>query len=70
LKEKGLAFQPAPVTGLSPGPGDDDFIACALAGDADFIVTGNKRHFPEATCGRSKVVSAKELLDLPSRAQM
>jgi putative PIN family toxin of toxin-antitoxin system len=64
LQEKGLFFEPAPATGLSPDPGDDDFIACALQAAADFIVTGNKKHFPEASCGKCRVVSARELTDL------
>jgi putative PIN family toxin of toxin-antitoxin system len=64
LKSKGLLFEPAPAAGASPDPGDDDFIACALEARAEFIVTGNKRHFPAEACGRAKVVSARELVEL------
>lgn len=46
----------------SPDPGDTKFLHCALAARADFLVTGNKRHFPEASYGPTRVVSAGELL--------
>jgi hypothetical protein len=38
--------------------------ACALASQVDFVVTGNKRDFPEDQLGATKVVSAGELLNL------
>jgi putative PIN family toxin of toxin-antitoxin system len=62
LRARGLHFEPDSAAGVSPDPGDDRFIACALAANADFIVTGNQRHFPAASCGISRVVSARELL--------
>lgn len=43
-------------------PDDDKFIACALAGNADFLVTGNKRHFPQVSSMHARVVNAAELL--------
>jgi putative PIN family toxin of toxin-antitoxin system len=63
LQAKGLTFKPRAIKGASPDPKDDDFIACALAAEAAFLVTGNKRHFPVASCGETQVVSARELLD-------
>jgi putative PIN family toxin of toxin-antitoxin system len=32
---------------VSPDPGDDPICACAVEGDADFIVTLNPRDFPQ-----------------------
>ena len=46
-----------------PDPSDEKFLSCAIAASADFIVTGNKRHFPQNKCGRISVVNAAELLD-------
>ena len=46
FRYRGKLLDSVPITGLSPDPGDDKFIACALAGKVDFLVTGNKRHFP------------------------
>jgi uncharacterized protein len=36
-------------------------LECAEAGEADFLVTGNKRHFP-AHWGKTRVVNARELI--------
>lgn len=41
---------------------DDKFIACALASNAQFLVTGNKKHFPQADLGDIHVVNARELI--------
>ena len=46
-----------------PDPEDDKFLACAKAARVDFIVTGNKRHFPPESCGVIRVVNAAGLLD-------
>jgi uncharacterized protein len=64
LRERGEMVSPAPVPGGSPDPGDDKFIACAVAAKADYLVTGNKRDFPEAQLAPTKLVSAGELLNI------
>ncbi len=46
---------------VSPDPADSKFLHCAHASQAEFIVTGNKRHFPDAPYGPTRVVSAGEL---------
>lgn len=33
---------------ISPDPGDDSFCACAEQGNADFIVTLNRKDFPQS----------------------
>jgi uncharacterized protein len=53
-----------PEDRISPDPDDDKFIACVLAGNAQFLVTGNKKHFPENALAGARVVSAGELLGL------
>ncbi|HEX7730389.1 MAG TPA: putative toxin-antitoxin system toxin component, PIN family [Terracidiphilus sp.] len=62
LREQGRMFSPKPVAVSLPDPDDAIFIACARAASAEFLVTGNKRHFPQAACGATKVVSAREFL--------
>ena len=64
LRVHGEMFTPAPVRGGSPDPDDDKFIACALAANADYLVTGNKRDFREDQIAPTKLVSAGELLDI------
>ncbi len=41
---------------------DNKFLECADESGADYLVTGNKRHFPEAW-GGTRVVSTRELLE-------
>ena len=50
---------PAPVL---PDPDDAVFLHCAQTARAEYLVTGNKRHFPQEACGNVRVVSAGELL--------
>jgi uncharacterized protein len=64
LQNHGDLLDPPALAGISPDPGDDKFLACALAAKADFLITGNKRDFPEDPIKPTKVVSAGELLDL------
>ncbi len=40
---------------------DNRFLECAEAAEAEFLVTGNKRHFPHKW-KRTKIVNARELL--------
>jgi putative PIN family toxin of toxin-antitoxin system len=47
---------------VSPDPSDNRFLECAQAAGADFLVTGNKRHFP-AVWKNTKIVNARELLE-------
>ena len=67
LQGKGEIFRPEESPVVSPDPADTKFLDCAQAARADFIVTGNKRDFPDGSYGATRVVSAGELLD---RARM
>jgi predicted nucleic acid-binding protein len=44
-------------------PDDDIFLECAQAADADYLVTGNAKHFPQAWM-RTRVVSPRAVLNL------
>lgn len=46
---------------ISPDESDNRFLECAEAAEADFLVTGNKRHFPRQW-KTTAVVNARELL--------
>mgnify|MGYP001791903502 CR=1 FL=1 len=43
-------------------PDDNRFLECAEAGRADYLVTGNKRHFPKKW-RQTLVVNARELIE-------
>jgi putative PIN family toxin of toxin-antitoxin system len=44
-------------------PDDNMFLECALAAEADYLVTGNLRHFP-GRWKKKKVIRARELMEL------
>ena len=47
-----------------PDASDEVFLACAQQGKADFLITGNKRHFPPSLCRPVTVASPSEFLGL------
>lgn len=47
----------------SPDSEDNKFLECADAAEADYLVTGNKRHFP-TSLGSTQVVNARELIEI------
>ncbi len=63
FRARGEFIAPAGPEPLLPDPGDAKFLHCAEAAQAEYLVTGNKRHFPQEACGAVRVVSAGELLD-------
>jgi putative PIN family toxin of toxin-antitoxin system len=63
LRSHGELVRPEGSSPASPDPGDTKFLQCAQAAGADFIVTGNKRDFPDPPYGPTHVVSAGELLE-------
>ena len=42
---------------------DNVFLECAQAAEADYLVTGNQRHFPDRW-KKTKVIGARELIEL------
>lgn len=62
LTAAGILVRPTITRAASPDPDDNRFLECAEAASADFLVTGNRRHFP-ARWHQTQVVTARELLD-------
>jgi uncharacterized protein len=63
FRRQGDLVVPKAAGAISVDPGDTKFLRCAETAQVDYLVTGNKRHFPEASYGVTRVVSAGELLD-------
>lgn len=63
LRRSGIDLGSVPSRQISSDPDDDAFIACVLAAKAQFLVTGNKKHFPANAVGNAQVVNAAELLE-------
>ena len=58
-----LVFPSDHATGATPDPSDEMILECALAGEADYIVTGDKKHLLPLReyCG-VQIVNAAEFL--------
>lgn len=56
---KAVKVRPASAKGLCSDADDEKFLSAALAGEADFIVTKNKKHFPKDAV---KIVNVREFL--------
>ena len=62
IRENAFWVRPAIALNVCTDPDDDIFLECAQASQADYLVTGNLRHFPSSwKCTR--VVTPRWLLD-------
>jgi uncharacterized protein len=67
IRKTGLWVRPTePVNGCTD-PDDDIFLECAQAGHANYLVTGNTKHFPSSWLG-TRIVPPRWLVDHVSRA--
>jgi uncharacterized protein len=48
---------------ITSDPADNIFLECADAARADYLVTGNQRHFPRFW-KKTKVITAREFLSI------
>jgi putative PIN family toxin of toxin-antitoxin system len=63
ITEHAEMVRPTRALSVSPDEPDNRFLECAEKGEADYLVTGNKRHFPKGW-KTTQVVNARELLEL------
>lgn len=63
IKNHGLLVAPYRRLEVTNDPDDNIFIECADAARADYLVTGNRRHFPVFWKG-TKVISPRELTEI------
>lgn len=50
-----------------PDPKDQIYLDTAIAAQADVLITGNKKHFPDAVYQGVKIVSPREFLEMVGR---
>jgi uncharacterized protein len=60
-----LLVQPTGAVQISPDDDDNRFLECAAAAKADFLVSGNLRHYP-ASWGETRIVNARGFFELNS----
>ena len=65
IKNHAYAVTPARSLQVTGDPDDNKFLECADAAHADYLVTGNQRHFPKYW-KKTKVITSRELIDIVS----
>jgi putative PIN family toxin of toxin-antitoxin system len=65
VKNRGSLIAPRVRIQGASDPDDDMFIECADAARADYLVTGNQKHFPRFWKA-TKVITAREFIELAS----
>jgi len=63
IRRASVLVRPARLVSESTHDADNRFLECAEAAGADFLVTGNRRHFPKRW-KKTQVVNARELLGM------
>ncbi|HZW81194.1 MAG TPA: putative toxin-antitoxin system toxin component, PIN family [Candidatus Deferrimicrobiaceae bacterium] len=63
IKNHARRVKPSPLVQVTSDPADNIFIECADAARADYLVTGNARHFPKFW-KNTKIISSKEFLSI------
>ena len=63
IKNRTHLIAPSQLPQVTLDPADNIFIECADAARADYLVTGNERHFPRFW-KKTKVINAREFLGI------
>ncbi len=63
IAQSSTLVKPTQKVTASPDDADNRFLECAQTSKADYLVTGNKRHFPKRW-KTTNIVNAKELLEI------
>ena len=62
IRDSAQIVNPSRRLTIAHDPADNQFLECAEAARADYLVTGNKRHFPKIW-RQTLVVNARELIE-------
>jgi predicted nucleic acid-binding protein len=63
IKNHAYSVAPSRLPRLTTDPDDNIFLECADAARADYLVTGNQRHFPRFW-KKTKIIDSREFLDI------
>jgi putative PIN family toxin of toxin-antitoxin system len=65
IKQQALWVSPRiPVNILSRDPADNKFLEGALESQADYLITGNTRHFPPKKFHATRIMTPRDFIDL------
>jgi putative PIN family toxin of toxin-antitoxin system len=68
VEANGQLVLPAPLRLRLSDPDDEPFLEIAVASMADYLVTGNVRHFPDCARQGVRIVSPREFVDTGLRS--
>ena len=63
IKKQAQIVKPSHSLKIAKDPDDDKFLECADVARADYLVTGNQRHFPKFW-KKTKVITSREFIDI------
>ncbi len=63
LRQHAVWIEPAGSLEVCSDVDDNRFLECAVAGNADFLVTKNIRHFPHKSYGDVRIVRIRDFLN-------
>jgi putative PIN family toxin of toxin-antitoxin system len=61
IRNRSRVVIPPHLLRVTKDPDDDKFLECADAARADYVVTGNQRHFPKFW-KKTKIITAREFI--------
>ena len=64
IKKNGQAVSPGPLNKPLPDPDDAPFLEVAIEGKSEYVVTGNKVHYPKNSRGGIKVFFPTEFINI------
>jgi uncharacterized protein len=69
IKQQALwVFPRIPINILSSDPADNKFLECALESQADYLITGNTKHFPLKKFHGTRIITPRDFIDLIGKA--
>ena len=63
IKNRAYTVSPTREPQVTSDPDDNKFLACADAARADYLITGNLRHFPKFW-KKTKIISTRDFISL------
>jgi putative PIN family toxin of toxin-antitoxin system len=63
IRTRSHRVKPTRTLQVTKDPDDNKFVECADAARADYLLTGNQRHFPRFW-KKTKVITSREFIDL------
>src|SRR5262249_34598463 len=64
IRADGIPVSARPLAIRLPDPDDEPFLEIALAGEVQYLVTGNGKHYPAAACQGIVVLSPRSFVEL------